>query len=315
MPGRYLGPSTGKYKYGFNGKENDNETVETGEGTQDYGFRIYNPALGRFFSVDPLTHVYPFYTPYQFAGNKPIKYVDVDGLEEGERQIGKGPVFSTEKIKGALGVPVSPHNVNFSDENERREFIEENDRRSKNLVNNQQTVDLLNETIGGIVMAPLETAGDIISTGYYASKGDWENASYSAAAIFIPMVSSPIIRMGAPLIKGSIKVFENGKGVLKDAYKIGNYGFKGTKQYKTVLDAVKKGGNFVAKTEDEAINFINEAFPGIKQEAAHEASKYGYRVENVPILDEGGKASGHSGQHINYYDKENNVRGTITIGE
>jgi len=25
---------------------------------------------------------YPFYTPYQFAGNKPIKYTDLDGLEE-----------------------------------------------------------------------------------------------------------------------------------------------------------------------------------------------------------------------------------------
>jgi hypothetical protein len=32
--------------------------------------------------VDPLTHNYPFYTPYQFAGNKPIWAVDLDGAEE-----------------------------------------------------------------------------------------------------------------------------------------------------------------------------------------------------------------------------------------
>jgi hypothetical protein len=50
---------------------------------QDYGFRIYKPELGKFLSVDPLTQSYPWYTPYQFAGNKPIQYVDVDGLEEG----------------------------------------------------------------------------------------------------------------------------------------------------------------------------------------------------------------------------------------
>ena len=31
------------YRFGFNGKETDPET-----NTQDYGFRIYNPALGRF---------------------------------------------------------------------------------------------------------------------------------------------------------------------------------------------------------------------------------------------------------------------------
>jgi hypothetical protein len=44
--------------------------------------RIYDPRLGRFLSVDPLTLSYPFYTPYQFAGNKPIWAVDLDGAEE-----------------------------------------------------------------------------------------------------------------------------------------------------------------------------------------------------------------------------------------
>lgn len=47
----------------------------------DYGFRIYNPAVGRFLSVDPLASEYPYYTPYQFAGNTPIKFIDLDGLE------------------------------------------------------------------------------------------------------------------------------------------------------------------------------------------------------------------------------------------
>jgi RHS repeat-associated protein len=79
MPGRKF--NSNQYRYGFNGKENDQETVSTGEGTQDYGMRIYNPALGKFLSVDPLTKKYAFYTPYQFAGNKPINCIDIDGLE------------------------------------------------------------------------------------------------------------------------------------------------------------------------------------------------------------------------------------------
>jgi RHS repeat-associated protein len=78
---------TSSYRYGFNGKENDRETVSTGEGTQDYGMRIYNPALGKFLSVDPLTKEYPYYTPYQFAGNKPIAAIDLDGEEESIRII------------------------------------------------------------------------------------------------------------------------------------------------------------------------------------------------------------------------------------
>lgn len=39
----------GIYRYGFNGKENDNEVK--GEGNQqDYGMRIYDPRLGKFLS-------------------------------------------------------------------------------------------------------------------------------------------------------------------------------------------------------------------------------------------------------------------------
>ncbi|OMP74524.1 RHS repeat-associated core domain-containing protein [[Flexibacter] sp. ATCC 35208] len=68
------------YRYGFNGKENDNEVK--GEGNeQDYGMRIYDPRIGQFLSVDPLTPKYPQLTPYQFASNSPIAGVDMDGLE------------------------------------------------------------------------------------------------------------------------------------------------------------------------------------------------------------------------------------------
>jgi RHS repeat-associated protein len=68
------------YRYGFNGKENDNEVK--GEGNQqDYGMRIYDPRLMRFLSVDPISNVYPELTPYQFASNRPIDGIDQDGLE------------------------------------------------------------------------------------------------------------------------------------------------------------------------------------------------------------------------------------------
>ena len=65
-----------EYTYSFNGKELDKST-----GWQDYGFRDYNPVYKRFDRVDPLTVSYPFYSPYQFAGNTPISAVDLDGLE------------------------------------------------------------------------------------------------------------------------------------------------------------------------------------------------------------------------------------------
>lgn len=96
MPGRTFTASTaGNYHYGFNGKENDNEVKGTGNQI-DYGMRIYDPRAGKFLSVDPLTQKYPWYTPYQFAGNKPIWANDLDGMEER---------FTTGVFKFVFGSP------------------------------------------------------------------------------------------------------------------------------------------------------------------------------------------------------------------
>jgi hypothetical protein len=43
---------------------------------------MFDPRVGKFLSVDPLQKTYPYYTPYQFAGNMPIWAIDIDGLEE-----------------------------------------------------------------------------------------------------------------------------------------------------------------------------------------------------------------------------------------
>ncbi|MFM9988584.1 RHS repeat-associated core domain-containing protein [Flavobacterium sp.] len=79
VPNRH-GSSTA-YRYGFNGKEKDDELK--GEGNAiDYEKRFYDPRVGRFLSIDPLEKKFPWYTPYQFAGNTPIQAIDLDGAEE-----------------------------------------------------------------------------------------------------------------------------------------------------------------------------------------------------------------------------------------
>ncbi|WP_225860265.1 DUF5615 family PIN-like protein [Chitinophaga sp. MD30] len=71
-----------RYRYGFNGKENDDEVKGVGN-QQDYGMRVYDPRVGKFLSIDPLTQQYPELTPYQFASNTPIWAIDIDGAEGG----------------------------------------------------------------------------------------------------------------------------------------------------------------------------------------------------------------------------------------
>jgi RHS repeat-associated protein len=70
----------GNYRYGFNGKEKDNEVKGVGN-QQDYGMRIYDPRLGRFLSVDPLTKGFAMLTPYQYSSNSPLSHIDLDGEE------------------------------------------------------------------------------------------------------------------------------------------------------------------------------------------------------------------------------------------
>jgi RHS repeat-associated protein len=69
------------YRYGFNGKEKDDEIKGKGD-NYDYGMRMYDSRLGKFLSVDPLAKDYPWFTPFQFAGDRPIACIDVDGLED-----------------------------------------------------------------------------------------------------------------------------------------------------------------------------------------------------------------------------------------
>lgn len=99
MPGRKFSSAGSGYRYGFNGKENDNEVK--GEGNQqDYGMRIYDTRLGRFLSIDPLTREYPFLTPYQFASNRPIDGIDLDGLEYfSSKEHGGKSLYSLIKFK------------------------------------------------------------------------------------------------------------------------------------------------------------------------------------------------------------------------
>jgi hypothetical protein len=48
--------------------------------------RIYDPHLRRFLSVDRITNDDPELSPYQFASNSPVSYVDFDGGGAGNSQ-------------------------------------------------------------------------------------------------------------------------------------------------------------------------------------------------------------------------------------
>ena len=97
MPGRKFSASE-SYRYGFNGKENDNEIFGNAN-TVNFGNRLLDVRIGRWFSTDPV--VKPSITPYNFGGNNATNFIDPDGEDEIHF------IVTREKYINALGVEYS----------------------------------------------------------------------------------------------------------------------------------------------------------------------------------------------------------------
>lgn len=78
LPERHA--SDESYRYGFQGQEKDDELK--GEGNSlNYTFRMHDPRLGKFLSLDPLSDSYPHNSPYAFSENRVIDGIELEGAE------------------------------------------------------------------------------------------------------------------------------------------------------------------------------------------------------------------------------------------
>ena len=67
-----IAPSSALPKYAFNAKELDEES-----GMYYYEARYYNPPV--FTSRDPMMDSIPYFSPYSYCVNNPLKYTDLNG--------------------------------------------------------------------------------------------------------------------------------------------------------------------------------------------------------------------------------------------
>ena len=63
-------------RYLFNDKEWQDDLDL---GWYDYGARMYDPAIARFMTIDPLADKFNFQSPYAYAVNNPIRFIDKNG--------------------------------------------------------------------------------------------------------------------------------------------------------------------------------------------------------------------------------------------
>ncbi len=76
LPGR--NSSDDNYRYGFNGMEMDDEVRDSKGTSYTTEFRQYDPRVGRWLSIDPVTHHQ--YSPYSVEKQVAIIYLGTKGL-------------------------------------------------------------------------------------------------------------------------------------------------------------------------------------------------------------------------------------------
>ena len=83
MDGPWNG-AKGAFKYQYNGKEWNGADFSdgiTGLNWNDYGARFYDPAIARWWSVDPLSEKFHNWSAFNYVKDNPIKFIDPDGAD------------------------------------------------------------------------------------------------------------------------------------------------------------------------------------------------------------------------------------------
>ena len=136
------------YRYGFNGKE---EVSELNEAASDFGARILNHLLGRWFTIDSHYYNYRNISPFVFGINNPNAFIDTDGYDVVVAFTG-GPTGG--------GKPVKPSDAGSTGDI---------------MVAAQANALAKDVEFSGLIVAPGWTASSAVQTAYDFIKSNYSN--------------------------------------------------------------------------------------------------------------------------------------------
>ena len=186
----------------FIGKEKDKESNYA-----DHGVRKYDDEIGRFTSIDPLWEKYYSLTPYQYAGNNPVSFLDGNGMEY------------------YVGIDGTMLNREVKDKDDPTVYLVEGSGEEETLTNIGKKGGIIDASkiLEYILEKNIEIAKDLDATAFYRAvknKGGWDIKSRSGL-----IFGSENFKNNGTLFSFKKSGWFGNKSLIMESQDVGNFHF------------------------------------------------------------------------------------------